>query len=85
MLFRLEGQHAQAEFSAVQNSTSVLPPRWDGSSPAERCSALWIEDRMRGWDRQEARDIYSFDQKQPHDAQVCVMWDFDALASLQSL
>jgi len=80
LLFRLEGQHAQAEFSAVQNSTSVLPPRWDGSLQRTMLS-LWIEDRMRGWDRQEARDIYSFDQKQPHDAQVCVMWDFDALAS----
>jgi len=41
--------------------------------PANNLSPV-IEIGEKAWDPQEARDIYSFDQKQPHDAHVWSMW-----------
>jgi hypothetical protein len=43
--------------------------------------SLWLEHGITGWDRNFARQTFSFDQYQNHRETVCVMWDFDNLTN----
>jgi hypothetical protein len=79
-LFKLEEPHGQVSLSDLQEECSVFPQIWRGQLDRSMRS-LWIEHGISGWNRELARQTFSFNQNLNHQETVCVMWDFDNLSS----
>jgi hypothetical protein len=83
-LFRLEGPHGQISLTHLQEQCSVIPEIWRGQL-SRSMHSLWLERGITGWNREFARQTFSFDQARDHRETVCVMWDFDNLSNYKQL
>lgn len=78
-LFWLDEPHVHISLSCLHETCSVVPKIWKGQL-GRSMRSLWLEHRITGWNREFARQTFSFDQKCDHPEKVCVMWDFDNLS-----
>jgi hypothetical protein len=82
-LFQLERPHGQTSLTHLQEQCSVVPEIWRGQL-ALSMRSLWLAHGITGWNREFARQTFSFDQQRDHKETVCVMWDFDNLANYKN-